>query len=318
MIFENNYAYAGTTAIIYNFEIDHSTLRFYIDSNNKILLPLDSTLKEIGVEYKKSSESEWHQIVIAGTNVLNSIKNGINAQVAIPHYECNEYLVARPIGLYKCNHMSPIRVVIKNLEESTNYNLRSYYLLTNNNTKSSFNYSTVTTLTRQDVFYECTAVTGGTAEENAQLLANINKACDIYNSMTAFTRSSPSSNDKLNSRTGGSFTATLVGDTLGGNFVANSDMKFRYPDASVGVICHEMAHNVMKRTIDETADPETYPNAYNEIVKFMEFATHGHAATWRWNTNHNYPVISSANYQGVMNYLVAAACYTCRKASDRI
>ena len=312
MIFENNYAYAGTTAIIYNYELENSSLKFYIDTNNKILLPSSSMLKEIGIEYKKDSDSIWNTIVIADETKLNTIKNGTNAQVAIPHYECNDYLLARPIALYKWNHITPVRVVIKNLEQTTNYNIRSYYL--KNETRFYFNECTVTTLTRQDVFYECTAVTGGTAEENAQLLANINKACDIYNSMTAFTRSSPSSSDKLNSKTGGQFTATIVGDTLGGNFVADSYMRFKYPDASLGVICHEMAHNVMKRTIDETYSEQ----AYNDIVKFMEFATHGHAATWRWCSNHNYPVISSANYQGVMNYLVAAACYICRKASDRI
>ena len=39
MIFENNYAHAGVTAIIYNLLIDHSTLKFYIDDNSNILLP---------------------------------------------------------------------------------------------------------------------------------------------------------------------------------------------------------------------------------------------------------------------------------------
>lgn len=312
MIFENNYAYAGTTAIIYNVELEHDALKFYIDENNKILLPSNSMLKEIGIEYKKDSDSEWNTIKILNESTLSNVKNGTNLKNALSAFETTNYLYSSVVALYKWNHMSPIRIVIKNLEEGTSYNIRSYYIKTE--TRFYWNSCTVTTLTRQDVFYECTAVTGGTAEENAQLLANINKACDIYNSMTAFTRSSPSSSDKLNSKTGGQFTATLVRDTLGGNFVANSDMKFKWPDASLGVICHEMAHNVMKRTIDETYNEA----AYNKIVKFMEFATHCEGASWKWLSNHNYPVISSAGYSGVFNYLVAAACYVCRDASDRI
>ena len=314
MIFENNYAHAGVTAIIYNLLIDHSTLKFYIDGNSNILLPNDSKLIELGVQYKKKTDSDWITIPIFNETILNDIKNGSDTRKRIVSTETDNYLYEPPLALYKWNHMSPVRVVIKNLEEATTYTIRSYYYLSNMMSMSSFNYCDITTLARQNVYYECTEVTGGTEEENTLLQSNINKACDIYNAMTAFTRESPSSSDKLNSKAGGQFTATIVGDTLGGNFVANSDMKFKWPNASIGVICHEMAHNVMKRTIDHTYSDD----AYNKIIKFMEFATNCEGASWIWLTNHNYPVISSKDYKGVFNYLVAAACYVCRDASDRI
>lgn len=313
MIFENNYAYAGTTAIIYNVELEHSALKFYIDENNQILLQSNSMVKEIGIEYKKESEDEWNTIKILNETTLDNVRNGTNLKNAMSAIETSNYLYSSVVALYKWNHMSPIRIVIKNLEEGTTYNIRSYYIKTSS--RFYWNSCTVTTLVSQNVHYECTEVTGGTEEENAQLLSNINKACDIYNSMTAFTRESPSSSDKLNSKTGGKFTATIIKDYWGDSgFVADSSMKFKYPNASIGVICHEMAHNTMKRLIDDTASEK----AYNEIVKFMEFATHCEGATWRWQSNHNYPVISSKDYQGVFNYLVAAACYVCRSASDRI
>ena len=44
-----------------------------------------------------------------------------------------------------------------------------------------FNYCDATTIARQNVYYTCTAVTGGTDTENERLLTTINKACDIYN-----------------------------------------------------------------------------------------------------------------------------------------
>jgi hypothetical protein len=311
MIFENNYAYAGTTAIIYNYELEDSRLMFEINNQSKIVLSSSSLLKEIGIEYKKDSDSSWNSITIADETVLNSMKNGTVIETALPPTETSDYLYDPPVALLSAYHMAPIRIVIKNLDQGTTYTVRSYFI--KNTSRFYFNECTVTTMTRQDVYYECTEVTGGTEAENLQLKENINKACDIYNSMTSFKTSMPGES-YLGTKNGGKFTAELVGDTLGGNFVANNYMKFKYPNAPLGVICHEMAHNLMKKTIDETWSEY----AYNKIVKFMEFATHSEAGTWRWLSNHNYPVISSKNYTGVGNYLVAAACYVCRDASDRL
>lgn len=308
MIFENNYAYAGTTAIIYNFELDYDDLNFYINSSNKILLPSDSNLIEMGIDYKKDSDEEWNTIIVINSSMINSLKNNYT----FTERDSSNYIISRPIAYYKWNHMSPIRIVIKNLEESTTYNIRSYYINDESDEKHVFNYCDATTIARQNVYYTCTAVTGGTDTENERLLTTINKACDIYNSMTAFTRESSVASDSVGTKNGGSFTARLT--DVGAGVAANSGMNFGYSTASISTVCHEMAHNLMKSRIDETYSEQ----AYNEIVKFMEFATHGHKATWRWNNAHNYPVISSASYTGAFNYLVAAACYICRKACNKI
>lgn len=316
MIFENNYAYAGTTAIIYNLEIDVNNFDFSVamDPNSygvdKITLPSTSKLTELGIEYKKESDSNWNILVIVYENKLNSIKNGSNAKTIIGTQETDDYVISPPIGIAETNFISPIRIVIKNLEQSTTYNIRSYYI--DNNVKYYYNVCSVTTMQTQDITYVCTAVTGGTEEQNEQLRTTINKTCDIYNSMTSFNRAK-APGDYLGSKTGGSFTAT-IDSTLPSGAGAVDSMKFRYASSGVWMVAHEMAHNLMKNLIDES-----YSNkAHDEIVKFMEFATHTENATWRWMSSHNYPVISSATYSGVYNYLVAAACQVCRSASDLI
>ena len=321
MIFENNYAYAGTTAIIYNFEIDYSDLDFYVKPNNNIGLQTYNTLTEIGIEYKKESDENWTNIIICNESVLNSIKNGSNAEPLITK-ETNDYVMSGPIGIYKWNFLSPIRVVIKNLEQTTTYNIRSYYFKSNDSDKHVFNFCTVTTLTRQNVYYELSEIkdnsNGVYGDLTEKFQRVMDKACDIYNSMTAFTREAYKS-DNLKSQNGGSFTAT-IGDA-GTGAAANSSMIFAahvvksYSDNMLlSTAMHEMAHNLMKDYIDETYSEE----AYNEIVKFMEFATHAPKATWRWNNRHNYPIISSAKYNYAHAYLVAAACYVCRKATGKI
>ena len=40
-------------------------------------------------------------------------------------------------------------------------------------------------------------------------------------------------------------------------------------------------------------------------------------ASWRWQSAHNYPVISSAKYKDAYNYIVAAATQVCREASNK-
>ena len=48
----------------------------------------------------------------------------------------------------------------------------------------------------------------------------------------------------------------------------------------------------------------------------MEFATYTEGATWAWQSSHNYPCISSAQYNTLFNYYVAAACHVSHYSGD--
>ena len=71
-----------------------------------------------------------------------------------------------------------------------------------------------------------------------------------------------------------------------------------------------MDHNIMY--------PESNSDAAGKIMKFMEFACHAESASWRWLSDHNYPVISPHRYDKVHCYFVAAGVYVCRDAGDVI
>ena len=309
MIFENNYTYAGTTAILYKFKTNYPDLGFYIDSNNKILLQSSSELIEFGIRYKKVSDDNWTYFRIANETLLNRVKNGtglLNTGLGVISGDGN--LFNPPYAYYKYNYMSPIIVAIRNLEQETTYNIESYYKLSSSG-EHTFNLCSSTTIAHQNIMYNCTEVTGDTDEHNEYLRNTINKACGIYNEMTAFTQDSSHKSYTLGDKNGGSFVAKI--ENLEGA-AADSRMYFSRYTSSISTVVHEMAHNLMYPQVDETENEETY----NKIVKFMEFATDAQGATWRWNNGHNYPVISSANYEGVYNYLVAAACYVSRSTVE--
>ena len=309
MIFENNYAWPGTTAILQKYRLSYPGLGFYINSSDKILLESTSELNECGIRYKKDSDSEWTYFAIYGSKVLTRVKSGtglLNTGAAI--ISGNGNLFNAPRAYYKYNYMSPVFIAIRNLEQNTTYNIESYYISTSSG-EHTFNPTTATTFAHQDIMYNCTAVTGDTDEHNEYLRNSINTACGIYNEMTAFRKDSSYATDNLGSKTGGNFTAKI--EELEGA-AADSRMYFSRYSSSVSTIVHEMAHNLMKPQVDETESEATY----NKIVKFMEFATDAQGATWRWNNGHNYPVISSANYEGVYNYLVAAACQVSRSTAE--
>ena len=155
----------------------HLFAYFYIDTNDKILLPSESTLSEIGIKYKKSSDSNWTYFRIANNTVFNRVRTGtglLNTGIGIISGDGN--LFNPPRAYYKYNYMSPIIVAIRNLEQNTSYDMESYYKLSD--VEYTFNPCTSTTFEHQNVMYNCTEVTGDTDEHNEYLRNNINKACE--------------------------------------------------------------------------------------------------------------------------------------------
>lgn len=328
MTYENNYAWPGVTAIIYNVVIDLDFLGFYIwQANNAalgsttvVMLPQDTNITEFGIQYKKSNESLWTTLTLLNSDQINTIKNQTkdlskciqNTKSTIKNNAsiASKYVISDTQFNKDYNFMAPIRVVIKELDQGQSYTIRSYY--TKNNIKYFYNECTVTTMVRNDIYYECTEVTGGTDSQNETLRSIINEGCEIYNCMTNFKKAT-SSSDNLGSKTGGQFKGTYDPTLLQQGAAAHSGMVFGYYTPNVKTVVHEMAHNVMYKLIDDRESEF----AREKIVKFMEFATGFEKASWRWQSGHNYPVISSATYSDAYNYIVAAATQVCREASNQ-
>lgn len=309
----DNYAWAGNTAIIYKVDLysEHSSVSEHFINNS-------SSVTEYGMMIKKSTDSTWTSLRVSEpTNYAEGIRpycrfwdSQINTDTTSGGYT---YLFDKSSN-YKSTW--PIYVVIKGLDELTTYNLKSYYIL--NSTYYEFNSTTTTTTqSSSNVTYTCTGVTGGTETQNASLYSCMVTACDIVNSMTSFDANTfhVSQPDYLNTSSGGSFTGHIA--TLPSGAAADSRMYFAPAEAySVGIIIHEMAHNIMAIK-DPDLGPEYHNGTdiydfgqtyYNTVKKFMEFASNVEDANWRWLNRHNYPVIREGAYLEVGTYLVAAAC----------
>lgn len=289
----DNYYYAGTTAIIYKNDI----------YTNASYIANKSSIDEVGFMVKKESDSTWTTIPLVNIN------SNYNTELTEGGYT---YLYSGKSGGITNSFRSdkwPMYIIIKNLEEETTYNLKIYYKIGTSYTY--FNSCSATTMKKSStVTYVCT-VRGGDSSQNARFQEIMNTACDIYNSMTAFENNH---SDYLNTQYGGSFTATIT--AMGEGVGADSGMNFT-PLSNLGTAVHEMAHNLMcvkdldavpyyYDGVNENECSETFKFA---VKKFMEFATNVEGATWKWQSIHNYPVISSADYGLAENYLVAAACW---------
>lgn len=294
MINLNNYYFAGPKAIIYNVELDHDFLGFYIDSNKKILIDSNINISEIGVKYKKSSDTEWIEIpLITYNDVIQYIRTYNTDLCDIIHglKQYENYMVYYPYKV-NINVIKPYRIIIKNLIPDTNYDISSYYIV--NGETIEYNSCTVKTL-KQRTYFTCGNITASdqyNTERNIEKLTNcITQCCDILSSITSW--GNLETEIKINAQI----------CKLADGVAADSSMKFNGPsNISLGIAMHELAHNYMNIVNSYDGD-----NGY--IVKFMEFATYTEGATWRWQNSHNYPCISSADYNEFFNYYVAAACH---------
>ena len=325
MIFENNYAYAGRTAIIYNFELDYPELGFYLYKGLMPQVQPNTGVTEIGIKYKKSEDNYWNIIRLSDSEKNGAIQNGsltINglfytdpnperSSMRVVTGENKNYYFYIDANQDKHNRMIPIRVIIRNLTQNTEYDICSYYIKNGiNYTFNNCNMTTTQVPQDQEINFSCERVTGdGTEQQKESLKSLINQACEIFNDITSFsTKDNLSTSDFLGIGAGGKFSAK-IDSSMNGNVGGGSDMSFPSTINSLSTVCHEMAHNLMNQTnIEQDILPEYQELVRNKMIKFMEFATHAEGAEWKWLGAHNYPVISSEQYNIVQNYLVAAAC----------
>jgi len=309
MINLNNYYFAGPKAIIYNVELDHDFLGFYIqtspyDNSKKILLDSNyNDLEEVGIKYKKASDSVWTTIPLITYNEVISYMITYNTDLCdLLHsdqdQEFENYIIYYPEEV-NIDVIKPYRVILKNLIPDTNYNIASYYI--RNGVTTEYNSCTVKTL-KQRKYFTCGTITASepydTQENIDKLTTCITKCCEILSNITSW----------------GNLNEEVVIDAqvcqLANGVAADSSMRFNGPsNISLTIAMHELAHVHMN--IVDSWDGD---NGF--IVKFMEFATYTEGATWKWQGSHNYPCISSAHYDLLFDYYVAAACHVSHYANN--
>lgn len=309
-MYQNNNIYIGATAIICKFPYDASSLEIINSSDmldNEETWRKRTKISEIGIKYRKTDSLLYNYVVLPYPN--QQFDNGGNDYTEYEVEESNHiYSIVRVSwGLYKNGVLQPARVVIRNLSANTDYDVEFYYK--KEGSTAYYLIYTATIRTQSTIgACNCTNTVGGTEEQRATLQATCDEACRIYNEM------------------GKSWTFTYQA-TVGGNPSGSAaDDGMHFGPAYIGnlsIAVHEMAHNIMRiveyapdfyNGVDRKAD--LWNTYITEVNKFMEFASHVEGASWRWQGTHNYPVISSYNFNKVGCYLVAAGCHISRNYSE--
>lgn len=289
-----NYAIANKTSIMYkykfsvgtddicsNISLSSSVAGYYFNTNYPI--------EEIGVYYYTTNQSNKTILPMSKltfSNLYLSVSANSITDGSIT-YKSRIVLTA------------PIFVLIKGLTENTTYHVGAYYKI--GTAYTYFNEETVTTkpasytaliFTRVDIGGSVPSSMQTNAETYKTNLENILPVViDIFNDATNVDYS---------------YIATVTYDPY--NWAADGGMNFNCNfmdsgDTLRSVIIHELEHNHFIPHMMQS----DYLSKYEYAIKFMEFATDCEGASWGQIYTHYYPIISSARYDYVDDYLVAMA-----------
>jgi len=202
----------------------------------------------------------------------------------------------------------PIFCLLEGLTSGTTYHIGGYYE-SSNSSKTPLGYSVVTTkpsrdtsetgLKFNDVNFNTDRIDTTEKENKATLMKN-----DLQQILPLVT-------DMFNDTTNVNFEYSPKITYESSNWYANSGMNFNCYSYNTSDIenlrsstIHELEHNHFKSYINRFINNfSTEP----KVIKFMEFVTDCERATWGQIQSHFYPIISSARYDYLDDYLVCMA-----------
>lgn len=287
----NNYAIANRTTILYK-------LRFNSICESIIASPYSHTVDyyfasgynvtEIGVYYYTTSAASKTRIPVTEAEYNDGTYCNINIEI-----DKNDIITSK----VRLTPTYPIFFLITNVNPSTTYHVGGYCKLLDNS-YYEWNEVTVTTkgaVTNNLVFNPVrTDVSSEHQEEADRLKAILDVAFPIVKTMF-----DDAADNVINT-----FTTTVVWSMADYAAVGVSTFNCRAfsQDIIRSTIIHEMEHAFfLGRTSSGSFATD------NLAVKFMEFATDCENASWGQIAAHYYPIISSARYDYIDDYLVVMA-----------
>ncbi len=277
----------------YNANSDTTTI--YLDKGSEF-----EDMEAFGVCYYTTSSSNVTYIPLSSTQIerTTSWKGNVYYQVHGGVRDNNLTVGCRSTPTY------PLFFLLQGLSSNTTYHISGYYSI--NGVKTAFRYSTVKTKPARSTYFTFGEVTFHSSTVGHETNANTTKAildeelpevATIFNDCTNVTAN---------------YSPTIKYDASS-NWAANSYMEFncRYAtesNAGRSVIVHELEHNHFGSKVSGS---HGFPDNAN-VTKFMEFATDCENAQWgvigmSGANYHCYPIISSARYSYVDDYIVCMA-----------
>lgn len=292
--FPNNFAIAGVTALMYNVHLD---ILFDVGSKT-IKEEFYEKVSDVGFEWKEHQASEWnHASIYSSTDPLyfiywindGSVHSYDNYMYKSYNYSNNyDYVVY------------PTRVIIKNLQKNTSYDLRSYYVCEGNTVY--YNAQTITTLSQEsNISFKApvydSSMDGKTYDKDL-IENNLRQVEEIVSKIYNMFFYGNNTQYDIIIKANVNYAAAAAGTEITYNYTTLQG----YMETIRSTTIHELAHCNMNGDITSSDDYK------DNIIKFMEFATNAPYAIWKWMAGHNYPVISSESYDYMDDCLVVAAC----------
>lgn len=285
----NNYAIANRTTILYklrfgsiceNITNDTYTVDYYFASEYNVT--------EIGVYYYTTDITSKTRIPVTEATYNNGTYCNINIRIDKTN------IITSKVRL---TPTYPIFFLITNVNPSTTYHVGGYCKLSDN---SYYEWNEVTVTTRGDITNNITfnpvqtEVTSEHKEEADRCKAVLDVAFPIVKAMF----------DDAADNISNIYTPKVVWTSENWAAMGVGTFNCRNFDGDVirSTIVHEMEHgNFVGRTSSGNFATDDL------AVKFMEFATDCENAAWGQIAGHYYPIISSARYDYIDDYIVAMA-----------
>lgn len=298
MIYQNNFAIANRTSIMYkyvfpnNLITDISFSKTYGDDVTYTYL--GSEITQIGIYYYTTNSSQKTRIPAVNTTYYNGT---ISSKYKVEE-ESKANNITNKVRIIKdC----PILFLLEGLTPNTTYHIGGYYI--RNNNPLYFNEVTIKTRnasTNKLVFNEIQI----SSEAQRDYPENVEKIKSKLEEI--FPKVSEMYEDATNVDNQSEPYDPLI-RKMSQNAAADSGMHFNAmfsfdSDNLRSVVIHEVQHGYFNSKIDSG-----FYSSYPLVIKFMEFATNSEKATWGQLTNHFYPIISSARFDYIDDYLVVMA-----------
>lgn len=260
-----------------------------------------SDITNLGVCYYTTNSNEVTYIPFDETQFLYSNNNKTCIVYTTSVKVGNLSVKARTVPTF------PIFCLLEGLTSGTTYHIGGYYE-SSDSTKTHLGYSTVTTKPSKDTseiglkFNEIQFskyIDNESKQQNAELMKN-----DLQEIL-------PTVSNMFNDATDVNYEYTPTITYESSNWFADSEMYFNcnyYTSTDIENLrsstIHELEHNYFLSYIDGI---KSNFSTDSDVIKFMEFATDCEGATWGKIVSHYYPIISSARYDYLDDYLVCMA-----------
>ena len=297
----NNYAIATRTQILYKIKFsdtlfDSITMGRNDDPSVTYNFKSGDVFTEVGIYYYKQGISTKTRIALSGI---------VYFQTSDGMYISTAAITSTSGIIYKGRKVptAPILVIVQGLEQNTTYHVGAYYI--KNGTTVDFNEVTVSTRSVAEPAFTLDPATVDTNLSSEDLPRAQNYVTTISPVLTTVQSMFREASDVVREYEN----VVTYASTGGWAAYVDGSTKIMYncgpqPNSEQlrTIVIHELEHNHFNGRVESGEFA-----IYEKAIRFMELATDCEGASWGRISSHYYPIISSAMFDILDDWLVVMA-----------